>query len=82
MNCSFFIILLVVVCSVKGESHTVISQLYSLDGDFNKIWASAFIEFELMHVDNEPSVIIEAEQWMHAGGFITVSTRPNDRLYS
>ena len=82
MNCSFSIILLVIVCFVKGKSQTMVPQTYSLDGDFDKIRASAFIEFELMHVDSEPSVIIETEQWVHAGGFITVSTRPNDRLYS
>jgi hypothetical protein len=85
MKCFFSIVLLVttvVFGVVKGEDQTVISEKYSLDGDFNKIRASAHIEFELTHVNSEPSVTIETEEWVHTDGYITVSTRPNDCLYS
>jgi len=72
----------VVVGVMKAEDQTVISEKYSLDGDFNKIRASAHIEFELMHVNGEPSVTIETEEWVHTDDYITVSTRPNNCLYS
>ncbi len=71
-----------VVGVMKAEDQIVISEKYWLDGDFNKIRASGHIEFELMHVNGEPSVIIETEEWVHTDGYITVSTRPNDCLYS
>ena len=85
MKCLFSIVLLVVaviVCFVKGEEQTVVSERYLLDGDFNTIRATAHIQFELTHVNSEPSVIIETEQWVHTGRYITVSTKSNDGLYS
>jgi hypothetical protein len=84
MKCFFSVILLtlaVIVRFVKSEAQTVTSEKYPLDGDFNKIRASAHIQFELIHVNSEPSVIIETEQWLHTGRHITVSTRADDRLY-
>ncbi|CAF1360931.1 unnamed protein product [Rotaria magnacalcarata] len=83
MKWLFFVVLLMVatiVCLAKGEEQTAISEIYFLDGDFNKIRASAHIQFELTHVTGEPSVIIETEQWLHTGRYITVTTRPNDCL--
>ncbi|CAF3317203.1 unnamed protein product [Rotaria socialis] len=83
MKWLYFILLLMVamlVCFAKNEQQTVISEIYSLDGDFDKIRASEHIQFELTHVNSEPSVIIETEQWLHTGQYITVTTRPNDYL--
>lgn len=70
-----------IVCFVAGKEETVISETYSLDGDFDKIRASAHIQFELTHANSEPSVIIETEEWLHTGHYITVTTRPNNCLY-
>ena len=69
------------VFTVVSEEQTITCEVYPLDGNFDKIQASGPIQFELTHVNSEPNIIIETEQWVHAAGYITVSTRPNNRLY-
>jgi len=79
----FFSIALLVMGSQlylgNGLDRTVRSHMYQLDGNFDKIHASGHIQFELTQVNNEPSVTIETEQWVHEFGLI-VSTRSNDGM--
>lgn len=72
--------MVLVVYTVKSQDLMVTSQIYPLDGDFNKIYATAHLEFVLTQVDSEPSVTIEAQQWVHVC-CISVSTKSSDGMY-
>lgn len=79
---TLLLLAIVIVCFVKAQEQTVVSETYSLDGDFNTIRASVHMEFELTYTSGPPSVVIETEQFMHANNIITVTTKPDYGVYS
>lgn len=64
---------------MQNQDKKVISKAYPLDDDFNKIYASGHIQFELTHVKDEPNVIIETEEWVH-NQYLHVSTKSQDGI--
>ncbi len=66
--------------SLTGADKMVTTRPYPFNGNFNKILASGHVNFELTYDNNQESVTVKTEQWVHEG-YINVSTKSNNCMY-